>query len=319
MSDGSPRRRTTGSVTVIVIGYNHDRYIGDCLDSVRTQTASPDRVLVADDASTDDSREIVDAYLAKYPGWAEFFPNPQNRGLTPTLNRMLAMVDTEFVTYISADDLMLPTRLERHASLMTETGATLAYSDAIVIGADSHEIHPSSKIEFPWPDEPGRSEATAENLLAANWIPAASMFLRTEELRRAGGYADAIFFEDFELLVRLACQGARFAYIDEPLVAVRRLDTSLGATGFDRDNPRYLIAMDAALRHYRHAASAPARRALAIRWELAKRARRSDVPLRTRLEMLYASRDGAGSPFAFAYHLARSLGPRRSRPTGGRS
>ncbi|QHC60056.1 glycosyltransferase [Rathayibacter sp. VKM Ac-2760] len=297
-----------GAVTVIVVGYAHAAYLPECLDSIRTQTRPADRVLIADDASPDDSREVVAAYLGEHPGFAEFHPNPVNVGLTRTLNRMLALVGTEYVAYLSADDLMLPSRLERHLALLEETGADLAYSDAVVIDGDSRLLHASSSVEFPWPDEPARSETVAECILESNWIPAASLLLRTGTLRAAGGYAESLFFEDFELLVRLACRGSRFSYVEEPLVAVRRLSSSLAAQGFDREHSRYLVAMDAALRHYEDAAPDAAERALSVRWELAKRAGRSDLPWRTRLRMLTAARRGAQRRGAFAFHLLRTFG-----------
>lgn len=304
----------TGTVTVVVVGYNHAAYVRECLDSIRLQTRTADRVLIADDASPDHSREVVAEYLAEHPGFAEFLPNVQNIGLNRTLNRMLALVDTEYVAYVSADDLLLPTRLERHLELLERTGADLAYSDAVIIDARSAVVHESSTTEFPWPDEPARSEAVDVCLLEASWIPAASIILRTATLREAGGYAEAIFFEDFELLVRLARRGARFAYVEEPLVAIRRLETSLGAQRFRREDPDFLLAMDAALRHYETADRAPASEALRVRWELAKRAGRSDLAWRRRVGLLLASRRGAQRRGALAFQLLKSLRPGRARP-----
>ncbi len=294
-----------GAVTVIVVGYNHAAYIRECLDSIRAQTVPPHRVLVADDASPDDSVEVISSYLSEHPGFAEFFPADENRGLTKTLNTMLAMVDTEFVTYIAADDLMRPDRIEKQRAVMR--GADISYSDAVVIDGDGRTIHASSKADFPWPDEPSRSERVFECLLYTNWIPAASIFLRTNTLVAAGSYAEDLFFEDFELLVRLASLGCRFAYVDEPLVAVRRLGSSLGAVGFDGASPRHLEAMDAALRHYSRAPGPHARHAMSTRWALAKRASGTDLSLSAKLRMLWAARKGARSPAAAIAHLGRTV------------
>ncbi|GAB3053617.1 hypothetical protein GCM10027053_12670 [Intrasporangium mesophilum] len=297
-----------GTVTVIVVGYNHARYVRECLDSIRAQTVPPDRVLVADDASHDDSVEVISGYLSEHPGFAAFYPAVENIGLTKTLNAMLAMVETEFVTYIAADDLMRPDRIAKHLAAMC--GADLAYSDAEVIDHEGRRTYASSKVEFPWPDEPARSERILECLLDANWIPAASIFLRTAVLVAAGKYADHLFYEDFELLARLASLGCRFTYVDEPLVTVRRLETSLGAVGFDGVSPRFLVAMDAALRHYHRAPGQVARRALETRWALAKRASGTDLSLASRLAMLWAARGGARSRAAFLAHLGWTLRPK---------
>ncbi len=297
----------TSDTTVIVIGYNHARFFTECLDSIRSQSLSPDVVLVADDASTDDSRDVVEAYAQRHPGFLEFHPNPRNRGLTPTLNAMLERVRTKYVTYIAADDFMLPERLERQVELMEMTGAELSYSDAVVIDEMSKVLFETSRVEFPWPEGFDRAERLLECLFEANWIPAASIMMRTEALRTLGGYDDEIFFADYELLTRAASHGWAFVALADPFVAVRRLETSLGALGFSGDSPRYILALERALRNFPQDGKALARRVAVKRWELAKRAARTSLPIRIKLSILASARKGAASPLTYLYHLVRAL------------
>lgn len=298
-------------LTVIVVGFNHARYIVECLDSIRTQSLAADAVLVMDDASKDDSRSVVAEYATMHPGFLQFFASETNKGLTKTLNEALGRVESKYVTYIAADDRMLPERIKIQIELMQRTSAQLTYSDAMVIDANSAPVHETSRVEFPWPDEPARSDQVLASLFAANWIPAASIMMQTEALRLLGGYNDRIFFEDFELLTRAAAVGWVFAYDERALVAVRRLETSLGAVGFAEKSPRFILAMEAALRNYPIDASELSRQVLAKRWELAKRAIGTELPRRTRIEMIVSARGGAGSSGAFLFHLARAtLAPR---------
>lgn len=296
---------TVAPVTVVVVGYNHARFVTECLDSIRGQTVAPAQVLVADDASPDDSDSVIYAYLDRHPGFAEYLPNPVNRGLTRTLNSLLRKVRTEYVTYIAADDFMLPHRIERHLALMAGGDLALGYSDALVVDENSDLLFDSSKVEFPWPDEPARSEDTMGQLLFRNWIPAASFFIRTDVLVRSGGYCESLFYEDYELLVRLA-RDFRFGYVEEPLVAVRRVSTSLGSVGFRAENPQFIHAVDRALRHYTGVRPDLEREALARRWELAKRAAPAGMGTRESIRMLLDSRRGASSMPAVAFHLARA-------------
>ena len=134
--------------------------------------------------------------------------------------------------------------------------------------------------------------------------------MRTAVLREEGGYAEDLFYEDFELLTRLAARYG-FTYTEEPLVAVRRLATSLGAVGFAHDSPRFVRSMFAALRNAEHGTSAAARGlARSHRWELTKRAARIGMPLREVLAMFQDSWRGAATPAHAAVHLARMLGQR---------
>ncbi|WP_081339256.1 glycosyltransferase family 2 protein [Micrococcus luteus] len=301
--------------TVLVVAYNHAPYVIETLESIRRQTVPPVRVLIADDASPgDDTAEVIRRWLADAPSSFEFHPNAINMGLNPTLNRLLSKVDTEFVTYIAGDDTMREDRIAVHEKLLRAApdDVVLAYSDAAVIDENSSVLHPSSRVEFPWPDEPQRSEDTLACLVGSNWIPAASIFMRTAVLREDGGYAEDLFYEDFELLTRLAAR-YRFTYTEEPLVAVRRLATSLGAVGFAHDSPRFVRAMFAALRNAEHGTSEEARElARSHRWELTKRAARIGMPLREVLAMFQDSWRGAATPAHAAAHLARMVGLRVS-------
>ncbi|EWS81551.1 family 2 glycosyl transferase [Brachybacterium phenoliresistens] len=290
----------TADVTVLVVAFRHEKYVEACLESIRTQTVSPAAVIIADDCSPDGTAQVVEDYLARHPGFATFLPNAENRGLNPTLNEHLDGVTTEYFTYISADDTMLPQRIARHVELLErQPDAVLGYSDAHVIDAAGALLHDSSRQEFPWPEDAKTRAHPFAELMYRNWMPAASLFFRTRRLQDAGGYRGDLFYEDLELLVRLS-KHSPFAWTDEPLVCVRRLETSLGATGFVSENPRFIEALDATLRHYEDAPADLARDALSKRWELAKRSVRSTMAPRRSLQLLRDARGGSSGLLAQA-------------------
>lgn len=320
----SGRQPLRPGTTVMVVAYQHEDYVEDTLRSILAQTRQPVEVLIADDASpTDDTRGVIERFVAAAPGPLRSLPNETNTGLNRTLNRLLAQVSTEFVTYIAGDDVMAPERIAVHEDLLrsSDDDIALAYSDTRVIDAAGCVLAESSREEFPWPEEPARSERTLHCLIESNWIPAASFFLRTELLRAAGGYAEDLFYEDFELLTRLAAQH-RFTYVDRPLVDVRRLETSLGATGFVADSPRFLRSLFRALGHGCDAEAEDTRRlARSLRWAMAKRAMATDMPVAEVRGMLRSSWSGARSPVHALAHAARYEVSRLSaqRPDRSRS
>lgn len=295
----------SSDVTVLVVAYRHAAYIEECLESIRRQTVAPKQVIIADDCSPDNTVAVASAYLRKYPGFAELSTNDTNLGLNRTLNKNLATISTTYMTYISADDVMLPERIERHLALMNASpDAALAYSDAVVINEHSTVLHETSQIEFPWPSSLTARENPFSELLHTNWVPAASLFLRTAVLKQSDGYREDLFYEDFELLVRLS-KHYRFVWTEEPLVGVRRLETSLGSTGFSSTNPAFLVALDTALRHYEDADRSLRDVAASKRWELAKRASRSSMPPFQSLGLLWNARKGASNPAAIFHHLIK--------------
>jgi glycosyltransferase involved in cell wall biosynthesis len=98
-------------VSVLVANYNYGRYIGEALDSVLRQTYSNFEVIVCDDGSTDDSREVVARYcdqdarirlVAKEKG-----------GEISAHNAAYAASRGEIICLLDADDVFLPQKLER--------------------------------------------------------------------------------------------------------------------------------------------------------------------------------------------------------------
>ena len=92
-------------ISVIPV-YNGERFIEATLDSLAAQTLKPDRVIVLDDASTDDTAQLVEAYQ---PLKCELVRCKQNQGLFKNFNHALGYAtECDFLHYICADDVLLP-------------------------------------------------------------------------------------------------------------------------------------------------------------------------------------------------------------------
>jgi glycosyltransferase involved in cell wall biosynthesis len=98
-------------VTLVVPNYNHARYLPESLGSIAAQTRAPDRVLIIDDASTDDSVAVIARFVADHPGW-ELVRHDKNRGVVAGQNEAIAMVDTDWIGFLGADDALHPNYLE---------------------------------------------------------------------------------------------------------------------------------------------------------------------------------------------------------------
>ena len=279
----------------------------ECLESIRKQSINCE-VLIVDDNSTDNTKNVVEEYLEKYPNFATFFPNEVNSGLNRNLNFLLGHAKGEYFTYISADDFMMPGRIEKHLKMLDENPSSqLAYSNAAVADSTSRILEQDSKDEFPWPKNQEYWSDAQHALLERNWIPAASIFIKTAFLRTIGGYSEDIYFEDFELLTR-AAQHTTFEWTEEQLVAVRRLETSLGATTFGQKNPKFLYASYVAYQNYEHNPHESLReKAMYLRWNLAVRMIELSTPVREDLKLLWAARHGASSKASRCKQLARAI------------
>ncbi len=111
---------TTPSVDVIVPCYNYGRLLADCVRSVLNQEGVSVRVLIMDDASTDET-EAVGRRVAEDPR-VEYRRHASNRGHIATYNEALAMVKADYCVVLSADDMLTPGSLARAARIMDADG-----------------------------------------------------------------------------------------------------------------------------------------------------------------------------------------------------
>ncbi|KVO16870.1 glycosyl transferase family A [Burkholderia ubonensis] len=101
-------------ISVVVLCYNLDQYIRQCLESVLSQEVDVSfEVVVGDDGSIDNSVDVIESIRAKYPDIITLVAHEHNVGYSRNLADVMAHVSGEYVATIDGDDLMLPGKLAR--------------------------------------------------------------------------------------------------------------------------------------------------------------------------------------------------------------
>jgi len=105
-------------VTTALPIYNGERFLRHALDSLVAQTRKPDRVVVLDDGSTDNSADIVASYRSVLP--VEYRLNPRRLGVFGNHNQALQLgIETDFLHILHQDDVLLP---DFFARILSELG-----------------------------------------------------------------------------------------------------------------------------------------------------------------------------------------------------
>lgn len=106
-------------VTVCVITYNQDKYIGACLQSlVEQQTNFNFEIIVGDDCSTDGTRAIILDFVRRYPHLIRTNFQPHNTGGSRNNLEVHAAAQGVYVAHIDGDDYALPGRLQAQADAL---------------------------------------------------------------------------------------------------------------------------------------------------------------------------------------------------------
>lgn len=102
-------------ITVLMPVYNAEKYLKQAVDSILSQTYVDFVFLIINDGSTDGTEKII---LSYNDGRIKYVNNERNIGLVKTLNKGLALVETEFLVRMDADDIAIRERLEWQIEFM---------------------------------------------------------------------------------------------------------------------------------------------------------------------------------------------------------
>lgn len=101
-------------VTAVMIFLNGEKYIGEAIESILAQTYSRWELVLVDDGSTDNATVIAQDYARRHPDRIRYIEHPghENRGMSASRNAGVKAGRGEYVSFLDADDIWLPERLE---------------------------------------------------------------------------------------------------------------------------------------------------------------------------------------------------------------
>jgi glycosyltransferase involved in cell wall biosynthesis len=212
-------------ISIVIPAYESAHTIAATLDSVRCQTFRDYEVLITDDASSDGTLEICRRYAREHPEMRISTVSIPHSGVAAARNHALARASGEYVSFLDSDDRWMPEKLDQVAALIGRNSqADLIYHDVMFIARDGRRWRDSSG---PPPSDPYR-----RLLLGSNFLATTSVTVRRSCVAAAGGFdcnPDFEICEDYDLWIRLARAGAKFAYIPATLAEIVRMDSSLSS------------------------------------------------------------------------------------------
>jgi len=209
-------------VSVIIPTYNYGHFLGEAIRSVLGQTLQDWELIVVDDGSTDNTREVVAAFADP----RIHYIHQQNRGNPAARNAALRVVSGEYVAFLDADDVWFPEKLEKQVAKLDRLPPTvgLVYSDVYLFNNEDGTIIRS----FLQGRRPPQGRILRELLGPDGWfISDTGSLIRREVFQRVGLYDESLWwYEDWEMWVRIAA-AYEVAALDEPLARCRRHSANL--------------------------------------------------------------------------------------------
>lgn len=216
-------------VSVIVTAYNLDRYLLQCLDSVKRQTFGDLECIVVDDALSETTMRIVEDYRLHDSRFRYVRP-PENLGLPGARNFGFKQARGRYIRYLDADDFLAENAINIEASALdADCSLHIAYGHMEVVREDGSRTF----------DRAGNPERSGWPPLQFNWIwqmahlnhiPSCCM-MRREVMERSGGYRVRMKRnEDAEFWCRVTSLGFRAFKVTQAVMEFHRLrEDSKGA------------------------------------------------------------------------------------------
>lgn len=211
-------------VSIIIPVYNAEKYLREAIESVLNQTYTEFELLLINDRSTDNSREICEEYIQKDNRIVLFENNTENHGPGPTRNIGLDNVTGEFIYFMDADDWIDKNLLECCVDRMRETDA-----DIVQLGIVYEQDGGKKSIEYYHKEN---------NLLIKNAIKKdftyfwkenrfglTLNFLRKERVKSVR-FENMISGEDISYVLDAFCNAEKIAYISKALYHYRYVEGS---------------------------------------------------------------------------------------------
>jgi len=214
--------RDTPAVTLMVITYNHERYVDECLRAVAAQTFTDLEVIVIDDASTDGTVERIRPWLDRLPFATRLLVNERNLGICATRNRAIAATSGSFLCSVSGDDFYEPEKIaSQHAVISTlDESVAMVFSNMRVVDDDG-----TPRGLWFTDGRPPAEGHIFERLVEGNFIPAPTAMTRRAAVLSVGGYDESLYYEDYDMWLRLADR-YEFRFVPGDLVNYRWTGTS---------------------------------------------------------------------------------------------
>ncbi len=208
-------------ISVILPVYNAEKYIEKAIFSVLEQTYINFELVIIDDGSTDDSKNII-TRMANSDSRIKLISRP-NKGLIVTLNESINMSKGDYIARMDADDISLPERFENQVAFLNE------HPECVVVGTLSTLIDSDGDEIGPFGEWVKHDEIDAAHLSGhGGAIIHPSVMIRTEALRCVEGYREEFkSAEDIDLWLRLAEVG-KVTNIDKRLILYRQHMDSIG-------------------------------------------------------------------------------------------
>ncbi len=200
-------------VSIAIISFNNENYIGECIESCLSQTYKNTEIIIADDASTDNSLNIINEYALLHPSKIKVISSKINCGVSSNFNKAAIASKGEWIKYIASDDLLINDCIENYIREISRLNlkSGILFSKMRTFGLNSKK-----DIASKMPDIfKINADERLKSILIDNTLPSPTAFFNKNTLFELElSNEEYAFIEDYPLWLKAILNGVSLKYLD---------------------------------------------------------------------------------------------------------
>lgn len=204
------------SVLMSVYKNEKPEYLKQSIESIVNQTLLPNEiVIVKDGLLTKELDQVIDEYQKSYEGLFKVVSFEENRGLGLALRDGVLSCKYDYIARMDSDDISKPDRFEKQIKFLEE------HPDVVLLGTWIKEFSKNPQAPDSITKLPCKNEDILKFSKSRNPFRHMTMIFKKQAVLDSGNYRDFLWFEDYDLWVRIIQKGYEVANLPEFLVDVR--------------------------------------------------------------------------------------------------
>jgi glycosyltransferase involved in cell wall biosynthesis len=214
------------TISCIIVNYNKEKFLQKAIMSVVNQTMPVTELIVADDGSTDGSRELITSLAHKYSQIKPIF-REQNLGVAANRDLAIRAAQSELITTLDGDDWYTPQKIEKEFLALQGSMETIAYSDVQLVRGENEPILYQDNSDLANLDIKQRLRWLAHG----SGSPLRDLLIPKELYIKAGGMQHGRnLYEDWDLQIRLAACPNQWKHSGIVGINYRKTNSGLSTT-----------------------------------------------------------------------------------------
>lgn len=209
-------------VSVRVPVYNHEKYIGQCLDSILADTYPNKEIIILDDGSIDKSKNIIEHWIEDNGNKIKVtFISRENLGVTKTLNELNSLCNGEYIVGIASDDYLLKGSISNRIGYMKKNSCDVLFADCKVVNEHNDLLYESALRDmYKVNIEKYMDQRSLQYEIINNWSIPGSTLMVHKSIYDVYKYDEKSIVEDYDFFL-FAVSKRSVCYFNEIVSAYR--------------------------------------------------------------------------------------------------